>query len=123
MSQMKPYCFKCGAELEPDAIYCPECGRLQRSMVVRAVEPGQGAPPAPPPGKREEQPISFYPNRDAQPAQPAEYQPDQSTYYPEAAPQHPDQRDPYAEQQYPDQGWYRPEETAAHAVPDQQPAQ
>ena len=26
MSQMKPYCFKCGAELEPEAIRCPHCG-------------------------------------------------------------------------------------------------
>jgi hypothetical protein len=40
MSQMKPYCFKCGAELDPDTIYCPVCGRLQRSMVVRKVEAG-----------------------------------------------------------------------------------
>ncbi len=47
MSQMKPYCFKCGAELDPEAIYCPECGRLQRSMVVRSVDPGAPSPPPP----------------------------------------------------------------------------
>ena len=41
MSQMKPYCFKCGAELEPDTIRCPHCGRLQRSMVVRGDGPTQ----------------------------------------------------------------------------------
>ncbi len=47
MSQMKPYCFKCGAELDPDTIYCPVCGRLQRSMVVRNVEAGgTGVAPA-----------------------------------------------------------------------------
>jgi hypothetical protein len=48
MSQMKPYCFKCGAELDPEAIYCPVCGRLQRSMVVRTVEPGAKAAPGQP---------------------------------------------------------------------------
>src|SRR5215472_17065786 len=122
MSQMKPYCFKCGAELDPDAIYCPECGRLQRSMVVRAVEPGQGAPPPPPPGQREQQPTSFYPNRDAQPAQPAEYQPDQSSYYPDSAPRHPDQHDQYAEQQYPEQDWYAQQGTETNVVPDPQAA-
>ena len=66
MSQMKPYCFKCGAELEPEAIYCPECGRLQRSMVVRSVDPNdQGAPPAPYSGSSHEQPYQLYPDRDA----------------------------------------------------------
>ena len=44
MSQMKAFCFKCGAELDPEAIVCPSCGRLQRSMVVRNVGPA----PAPP---------------------------------------------------------------------------
>jgi hypothetical protein len=43
MNQMKPYCFKCGAELDPDTIYCPVCGRLQRSMVVRNVGAGGAA--------------------------------------------------------------------------------
>ena len=101
MSQMKPYCFKCGAELEPEAIYCPECGRLQRSMVVRSVDPNdQGAPPAPYSGSSHEQPYQLYPDRDAAAAEhqgPAEQHPD-------AAPQHPDQHDPYA-QQHPEQDW------------------
>jgi hypothetical protein len=48
MSQMKAYCFKCGAELDPEAIVCPSCGRLQRSMVVRSVEPEPGGPAAAP---------------------------------------------------------------------------
>jgi hypothetical protein len=41
MSQMTPYCFKCGAELEPETIRCPHCGRLQRSMVVRGAGPAE----------------------------------------------------------------------------------
>src|SRR5947209_17874673 len=53
MSQMKAYCFKCGAELDPEAIVCPSCGRLQRSMVVRSVEAEPGAPAAAP----EERPL------------------------------------------------------------------
>src|SRR2546430_702246 len=69
MDQMTPYCFKCGAELEPETIYCPVCGRLQRSMVVRATPPGPreapDAPPAgPPPGQPGDEPISFYPSRE-----------------------------------------------------------
>jgi len=109
MSQMKPYCFKCGAELDPEAIYCPECGRLQRSMVVRAVDPA--APSAPPAAPRSdgphEQPLQFYPDREAPPEQPAA-PPDQASYYPDSSWQHPDQHDPYAQQQqqqYADQGW------------------
>jgi hypothetical protein len=107
MSQMKPYCFKCGAELDPDAIYCPECGRLQRSMVVRAVEPGApSAPPAPHPGSPQQQPYPFYPDREA-PAAPERGEPhaDQSYHYPDAARQYPDQQDPYAQQPYSEHGW------------------
>lgn len=64
MSQIKPYCFKCGAELEPDAIRCPHCGRLQRSMVVRDAGPAQ--PPVATPyavPKRERYPTSPHPGR------------------------------------------------------------
>jgi hypothetical protein len=96
MSQMKPYCFKCGAELDPEAIYCPDCGRLQRSMVVRAVETGPRtarqappppAPPAPPQGGR-----SYA---------------DQSQY-PDPSQQHSDQAEAHPGQQEPqdDLGWY-----------------
>src|SRR5260370_15902518 len=89
MSQMKPYCFKCGAELDPEAIYCPECGRLQRSMVVRAVEPGApSAPPRPGPGQQPDQPPQFHPARAPQPGQPAEPPPDQGWYAGEQAPGH-----------------------------------
>jgi zinc-ribbon domain len=113
MSQMKPYCFKCGAELDPEAIYCPECGRLQRSMVVRAVEPGaQKAPPAPLPGASREQPIQFYPNREAPPAPPADAQPDPASYNPGSTWQQPDQPDQHA-QQYSDQGWQAGEQSPA----------
>lgn len=91
MSQMKPYCFKCGAELDPEAIYCPDCGRLQRSMVVRAAGSGPGSVPPVPPA----------------PPQDSESYADQ--------PQHPDQSQPYTEQAEPqpgqqapsdDRGWY-----------------
>jgi zinc-ribbon domain len=107
MSQMKPYCFKCGAELEPEAIYCPECGRLQRSMVVRAVDPNAPSPPrplpAPSPGSPHDQPYQFYPDREAEAAEQAA-----GTQAPQgpggAAEQHPDQHDPYS-QQYPEQDW------------------
>src|SRR5690348_12308890 len=101
MSQMKPYCFKCGAELDPDAIYCPECGRLQRSMVVRAVDPNVASPPAAPyPGSSHEQPYQFYPGREAGGAEHVE----PAEQHPDPAPQHPDQQDPYA-QQYPEHDW------------------
>jgi hypothetical protein len=74
MSQMKPYCFKCGAELDAEAIYCPVCGRLQRSMVVRAVEPGHQA--APPSGQQDhEQPdpsYAAYPEQAAYPERAAD---------------------------------------------------
>jgi zinc-ribbon domain len=106
MSQMKPYCFKCGAELDPEAIYCPECGRLQRSMVVRAVEPGATSPPpAQHPDTAHEQPFQFYPDQEAPAAEPAEAQPDQASHYPDSAWHQPDQPDPHAQQQYADQGW------------------
>jgi zinc-ribbon domain len=99
MSQMKPYCFKCGAELDPDAIYCPECGRLQRSMVVRAVDPNvPSRPAAPNPGSSHDQPYQFYPGREGGGAEHTEQQ------HPDAAPQHPDQPDPYA-QQYSEHDW------------------
>jgi zinc-ribbon domain len=88
MSQMKPYCFKCGAELDPEAIYCPECGRLQRSMVVRAVPPGtKSVPPAPPSGRQ---------SYDDQPQHP-----DPSQQYSDQTERHPGQPEPYT-----DQGWY-----------------
>src|SRR5215469_5838977 len=96
MSQMKPYCFKCGAELDPDAIYCPECGRLQRSMVVRTADPSTpGPPPTAYSGASHDQSYQFYPDREAPAAE-------------QAAPaeQHPDQQDPYAQQQYPDHEWH-----------------
>src|SRR5262245_7915006 len=83
MSQMKPYCFKCGAELDPEAIYCPDCGRLQRSMVVRAA--GSGPPSVPP----------------AQPVPPVPPQ-DSESYADQ--PQHPDESQPYAEQEEPQPG-------------------
>ena len=87
MSQMKPYCFKCGAELDPEAIYCPDCGRLQRSMVVRAAGSGpRSEPPAPP-----VPPV---------PPQDSESYADQ--------PQHPDQSQPYAEQAEPQPGQQAP---------------
>jgi hypothetical protein len=90
MSQMTPYCFKCGAELDPETIYCPVCGRLQRSMVVRAREPGpQRAPQAPPPGPAHEGPVSFYPDRE--PSAAGEPEPPEPP-----APGPPDQPDPYA---------------------------
>src|SRR5947208_2255193 len=105
MSQMKPYCFKCGAELDPEAIYCPECGRLQRSMVVRAVEPdAPSAPPTPRPDAPREEPFHFYPDREAPPAQPADAHADQASYQQDPSWQQPDQPDPYAPQ-YTDQGW------------------
>jgi hypothetical protein len=86
MSQMKPYCFKCGAELDPEAIYCPECGRLQRSMVVRAVEPAaRSVPPVAPPG---------------QPSYSEEPQYPDPSHHQQQAEQHPDQHEPYDEQ-----GW------------------
>jgi hypothetical protein len=115
MSQMKPYCFKCGAELDPEAIYCPECGRLQRSMVVRMVEPGAPPGPAPPTRPPHEQPPAFTPDREAQPT--AEPPTDQSHHY-DPAPPHSDQPDPYASQQHSDQGWYAAEEQPdAHGQP------
>jgi zinc-ribbon domain len=107
MSQMKPYCFKCGAELDPDAIYCPECGRLQRSMVVRAVEPGGSGPAAAQP----EQPYQYHPGQEAEPSQPAEHPPGQP----------PHEHDPYAGHQYADQGWYAGEAAAAGTEHDQHP--
>jgi hypothetical protein len=86
MSQMKPYCFKCGAELDPEAIYCPECGRLQRSMVVRAVEPAaRSVPPVAPPG---------------QPSYSEEPQYPDPSHHQQQAEQHPDQHEPFDEQ-----GW------------------
>src|SRR5215472_3232221 len=97
MSQMKPYCFKCGAELDPDAIYCPECGRLQRSMVVRTGDPDPSTPGPPPTtysGASHDQPYHFYPDRDAPAAEQAG-----------PAEQHPDQQDPYAQQQYSEHDW------------------
>src|SRR5215831_13561733 len=110
MSQMKPYCFKCGAELEPEAIYCPECGRLQRSMVVRAVEPGAPSqPPAPSSGSPHDRPYQFYPDREAQ-VESTEPHSDQTHTQPGAAPQAPDQHDPYAYQQHPEQGWHGEEQ-------------
>ncbi len=119
MSQMKPYCFKCGAELDPDAIYCPECGRLQRSMVVRSVDPNAPrapGPPPPPPGAPPEQPpIAFYPDREPQPAPPVEPYPDQSQPYPDAGWHNPDQVDPYAQQPYADQGWQGDEQADGYA--------
>ena len=96
MSQMKPYCFKCGAELDPEAIYCPDCGRLQRSMVVRAVETGprtgRQAPPPPVP------PV---------PPQGGRSYADQSQY-PDPSQQHSDQAEAHPGQQEPqdDLGWY-----------------
>jgi hypothetical protein len=107
MSQMKPYCFKCGAELDPDAIYCPECGRLQRSMVVRAVEPGGSVPAAAQP----EQPYQYHPGQEAEPSQPAEHPPGQPPHV----------HDPYAGHQYADQGWYAGEAAAAGTQHDQHP--
>jgi len=103
MSQMKPFCFKCGAELDPDAIHCPECGRLQRSMTVRAVD--ANAPPPPYSGSSQDQPYQFYPDREA-PTQQAE----PATQHPDAAPQHPDQHDPYA-QRYPEHAWGEEQQT------------
>jgi hypothetical protein len=114
MSQMKPYCFKCGAELEPEAIYCPECGRLQRSMVVRAVDPNAPKAPSPPspqpapyPGTPHDQPNQFYPDREAEAAA-AAAEHAAGTQAPQglggAAEQHPDQHDPYS-QRYPEQDW------------------
>lgn len=106
MSQMKPYCFKCGAELDPEAIYCPECGRLQRSMVVRSVEPGAPSPGPARPAPAHEQPLQFYPDREA-------------PVHPDAGGQHPDQPDPYGDQRYDDEhgnpSWYRPEAAPAEA--------
>jgi hypothetical protein len=96
MSQMKPYCFKCGAELDPDAIYCPDCGRLQRSMVVRAVETGpRTARQAPPP------PAPPLPPQGGRPFA------DQSQY-PDPSQQHSDQAEANPGQQEPqdDLGWY-----------------
>src|SRR6266700_6167359 len=111
MSQMKPYCFKCGAELEPEAIYCPECGRLQRSMVVRTAPPASsGAPPAPSPRPAPGQPYEFSPGREAPPAGPG---PDPSTYSPDAAPHQPDQPAPYGEPHQSEQGWHAGEQAAA----------
>src|SRR5215469_10574308 len=123
MSQMKPYCFKCGAELDPEAIYCPVCGRLQRSMVVRTVEPGAQAAPGQPYQQgygqpkephREQVPESgpvdsgFHPQyggpdrwpaADQQPAHEDQHQPyeDQRQAYGEQ-PAYGDQQQPYAEQ-------------------------
>src|SRR5215469_7964248 len=94
MSQMKPYCFKCGAELDPDAIYCPECGRLQRSMVVRTADQSTpGPPPTAPSGTSHDQPYHFYPDRETPAAEQAG-----------PAAEHPDQQDPYA-QQRPEHDW------------------
>ncbi|HSR22422.1 MAG TPA: hypothetical protein VLW53_02645, partial [Candidatus Eisenbacteria bacterium] len=100
------------------------CGRLQRSMVVRAVEPGApSAPPAQRPGPAHEQPYQFYPDREAPAAEPAEGQPDQGSHYPDSAWQQPDQPDPYAEQQYTDQGWQTGEQARDSwaAEPEQHP--
>src|SRR5262249_12001905 len=84
--------------------YCPECGRLQRSMVVRAVEPGApSAAPAPHPGSPHDEPYQFYPGREAPAPEQGAPNADQSYQYPDAARQHPDQPDPYA-QQYTDHG-------------------
>src|SRR5258707_15844398 len=59
MSQMKAYCFKCEAEMDPEAIVCPSCGRLQRSMVVKSVEqsPRDIAPPTTRPPRPEPPPL------------------------------------------------------------------
>src|SRR5215813_1077986 len=91
MSQMKPYCFKCGAELDPEAIYCPDCGRLQRSMVVRAVGSGP----------RSEPPGPAVPPEDGQSFDDQPQHPDQSQQYPEQAEPQPGQREPRE-----DPGWY-----------------
>jgi hypothetical protein len=112
MSQMTPICFKCGAELDPETIYCPVCGRLQRSMVVRARDPGsQGAPPpappAPPPPARppEGQIIQFYPGRDAPPADQGPRHPEQTQQHPDPHPDQPDAAEPGPGQQPPEQDW------------------
>src|SRR5262249_6192454 len=110
MSQMKPYCFKCGAELEPDAIYCPECGRLQRSMVVRSVDPNApSAPSAQYSGSSHDQPYQFYPDREAAAAEQVE----PTEPPPAAGQQHPDQHDPYADHS-PEPDWRGGEQTDAY---------
>jgi len=114
MSQMTPYCFKCGAELDPETIYCPVCGRLQRSMVVRATDPGpRGTPPVPrapavpPAAPSPEGQVHFYPDRDAPATDEGQRYPEQTQQHSE--PRHPDQPDPSAgtgyDQQHADPGW------------------
>jgi hypothetical protein len=118
MSQMTPYCFKCGAELDPEAIYCASCGRLQRSMVVRSSEPTPGAtppPPPPPPGPQHDPRYSFYPDRQepGTPLQPNEtqgFRGDPGLAQPAyaAQPQQPTQQHPDSIQpdQYGQNDWY-----------------
>ena len=107
MSQMKPYCFKCGAELDPEAIYCPDCGRLQRSMVVRAVESGsRSAPPPPPPAPVPQPPPAAPPPGPVPPQGPQSYA--DQPQYPDPSHQYSDQAEAHSGQQEPqdDLGWY-----------------
>jgi len=102
---MKPYCFKCGAELDPEAIYCPDCGRLQRSMVVRAVGSGP----------RSEPPGPAVPPEDGQSFDDQPQHPDQSQQHPEQAEPQPGQREPRE-----DPGWYPA--GGGHQVAEPEPA-
>ena len=107
MSQMKPYCFKCGAELDPEAIYCPDCGRLQRSMVVRAVEPGPRSAPKQPPQAPVPPPPPAGPPPGPVPPEGSPSYADQPQY-PDPSEQYSDQAEAHSGQQEPqdDLGWY-----------------
>jgi hypothetical protein len=122
MSQMKPYCFNCGAELDPDAIHCPACGRLQRSIVVRNQEDegaregdagGQGYAQPEPPGYYEQ----------PEPGYQGPYQPssaEEQGYYgrSEPDPYHPDQgQQPY----FGGDQYYQPEQQPAEEASEEAP--